>query len=375
MDMTFIQWVGALGQVLLVVAVSFVVLCALTSLVRFQLMSERAMELDELGTGQEHEFRMVVMNQITAARRARKPITVLLLRTPPESAPLPDVETFLKSQLRTDDAVMVCGDNLVGILLMCGSEKSDVAARRAHEQAIGASIAGAAAWRMGVAGYPEHGYKTSEVYTRALTMVDDSAKNNVLITGMAQPEAVEEKSTAPSDSLDPVTGLISEDKMIGLMRRYIAQVRKSERPVSLIYFEIDQLDRVVAQYGKAMFDDALKELARLLDKDIRESDIIARFGQGGFVLTLASSPSAAMMVAQRIMFDVRKNAFNAGNGVKMSLSAGVAGYPDVIGTVVQYFVAAEAALQNARQRGKNQCVKYDRNMPVHTEDEKVTDHL
>jgi len=375
MDMTFIQWAGALGQVLLVIAVSFVILCALTSLVRFQLMSERAVEINELGAGQEHEFRMVVMNQINAARRARKPITVMLLRTPPDRAPLPDVETFLKAQFRVDDTVMVCGENLIGILLMCGSEKSDVAARRAHEQALGASIPGAASWRFGVAGYPEHGYKTSEVYNRALSLVDESVKNNTLISGMAKPEAVKEESTAPSDSLDPVTGLISEDKMIGIMRRYIAQVRKNERPVSVIYFEIDLLDRLVAQYEKAVLDEALKELARLLDQDMRESDIIARFGRGGFVLTLAASPSAAMLVAQRIMFDVRKGAFKAGNGMKMSFSAGVAGYPDVIGTVVQYFVAAEAALQNARQRGKNQCVKFDRNMPVFSEGEKNIEQL
>lgn len=375
MDMTFTQWLGALGQVLLVVAVSFVILCALTSLVRFQLMSERAMEIDELGTGQEHEFRLVVMNQITAARKSRRPISVVMLRIPPDAAAAPAVEAMLKPLLRSEDVVKVCGEHLVGILLMCGSERADVAVRRVHEQSLAAGVSGAGLWKFGVAGYPEHGYKTSEIYPRALSMIDEAAASGVLVSGMAAPEAVTEEAEPPAGSLDPVTGLISEEKMIGIMRRYIAQVRKTEKPASLIYFEIDQFDRVLSQYGQAVTNDALKELARILDEDARESDIIARFGAGGFVQTLAASPASAMLVAQRIMFKVRKNAFKAGNGMKLSLSAGVAGYPDVIGTVVQYFVAAEAALRNASQRGKNQCVKYDRNMPLHHENEKAVEHL
>ena len=45
------------------------------------------------------------------------------------------------------------------------------------------------------------------------------------------------------------------------------------------------------------------------------------------------------------------------------------------GTVAQYMVAAQEALQTARQRGKNHCVKYDRNMPIPSEGEKAVEHL
>lgn len=375
MDMSFTELLGALGVTLVVVAVSFAVLCALISLVRFQLMTEKSRELEELGTGQEHDFRMVIMTQIAAARRAKRPITVMLLRLPESGATTAEAEAFVRPLVRGSDVIMVCGERLIGFLLMCGSDKSDTPTRRIAEQAIASSIPGASGWRFGVAGYPDHGYKTSEVYNRALTMIAEAESAGTLIAGMAAADAVADETSPTQGTIDPLTGLISEQHMIGIMRRYIARERKADNAVSLVYFDVDQFDRLLDQYGKGTTDEMLKELAAYLDQSIRETDIIARFGEAGMVVSMSAPPAAAAVAAQRILFAVRKAAFKAGNGMKVSLSAGVAGYPDVIGTVVQYFVAAEAALQNARLRGRNQCVKYDRTMQIHSEGEKELEHL
>ncbi|HMO05340.1 MAG TPA: GGDEF domain-containing protein [Kiritimatiellia bacterium] len=373
--MTITDWMGALGQTAVVVVIAFVLLCAVTSWVRFQLMSESAREAEELGVGEDKAFRMAVLNGIAAARRARAPISVALLRLPAQSAPMDAVEALLGRTLRATDVVQSCGDGVVGLLLQCGSERVPVVVDRLVREAVGAGLTGAAAWRFGVAGYPEHGFKTSVLYPRAQAMLAEAAERGVKVAGMADPEAVAEAKTADPGLLDPVTGVVNEERMIGVMRRYIAQERRAERAVSMIYLEIDQMDRLTAVHTEPTMQAMLKELAGMIARSTRESDMLARFGAGGFVLAMATTPVAAMAIAQRLVTEVRKHAFAAGSGMKVTISAGLAGYPDVVGSAVHYFVAAEAALKQARVRGRSQCVAYDPSMVTRSMQDAETPHL
>lgn len=375
MDMSFTDWMGALGQTALVVVIAFALLCAVTSWVRFQLMSESAREAEELGIGEDKAFRMGVLNGIAAARRARAPITVLLLRPPAHAAPSDAVEVFLRQALRATDVVQSCGDGVTGILLQCGSERAPVVVERLVRDAVDAGLAGVADWRFGVAGYPEHGFKTSVLYPRALAMLAEAAQRGVRVAGMADPDVVAEVKTSDPGLLDPVTGVVNEERMIGVMRRYVAQERRAERAVSMIYLEIDQMERLTAVHAEATMQAMLKELAGMITRSTRESDMLARFGAGGFVLAMATSPAAAMTIAQRLVTDVRKHAFAAGSGMKVTISAGLAGYPDVVGSAVHYFVAAEAALKQARVRGRSQCVVYDTSMTTRSMQDAEAPHL
>lgn len=375
MDMTFTDWMGALGQTALVVVIAFAVLCGVTSWVRFQLMSESAREAEELGFGEDKAFRLSVLNGIAAARRARAPISIVLMRLPPEAAPQDAVEAYLRRSLRTADLVHGCGHGMVGLLLQCGSERAPVVVERLVREAAGAGVAGAHEWRFGVAGYPEHGFKTSVLYPRALEMLARAEQNRVRVEGMADPEAVAEAKATEPGLLDPVTGVVNEERMIGVMRRYIAQERRAEHAVSMLYLEIDQMERLTGVHTEATIHAMLKELADMIDHATRESDMLARFGAGGFVLSMPSTPAAAMAIAQRLVTDVRKHAFAAGSGMKVTISAGVAGYPDVVGSAVHYFVAAEAALKQARVRGRSQCVAYDPGMATRTAQEPEAPHL
>jgi diguanylate cyclase (GGDEF)-like protein len=375
MDMSAIEWWWAVGQTLLVTIIVFVLLCAATSWVRFQMMSESTLESEELGSGADRNFRTAVMNRIALARRERQPISVVLLQMLGDLLPAADLVNIIQPWLRSGDSAMVCGDHHVGLLLLCGSEKSESAVRRMVELAGSANIAGADRWHFGVAGYPEHGFKTSVLYSRAMTMAQDAASAGQLIAGMAPAEAVAEDVKTPSELVDPLTGLIREDKMIGVLRRYIAQERRANRPVSLIYLDVDQFERIREIHGENISNELIKELAGYIESNTRESDILARFGSNGFIVAMPVSPSSAMTAATRLVQSIRKIAFKSGRGIKITLSAGISGYPDVVGTAVQYFVAAEAALKNAKLRGRNQCVKYDPTMPLRTENEAPVERL
>jgi diguanylate cyclase (GGDEF)-like protein len=375
MDMTTAEWGVALGQVVFVVILAFVALCAATSFVRFQLMAEQAMEAEELGAGEERAFRLVVLNRIASARKARQPITVALLRLPHDGAPTAEIEAYLKARLRAGDMVMNCGNHTLGLLLACGSDQAIHPATRVTDQAIALNLAGAVHWRFGVAGYPEHGTKTSQLYTRAADCLADAETRRERAVGMADAAEVADDDTPPPNLADPVTGLIREEQMIPVMRKFIAQERREERRVAMAYLRIDQFDLLKTRHGAAECDRMLKELATVIETGLRARDLPARFGPDGFVVVITTSPEAALLAVQRLGQDVRKRAFTAGPGMKVSLSAGVAGYPDVLGTAVQYFIAAEAALKQAQTRGRSQYVVYDPSMPIASVGEKSVDAI
>lgn len=363
METTVISWWGVIGQTLLVIAGSFVVLCIVTSLVRFQLMAEAADEARELGLDEERGFRLKIMNQIARARKEREPVTVMLARIPDGTLPLDEAARHLKSALRSTDDVMACGDGLVGLLLLCGSDRAEAIVQRIMAPEACGALDGADRWHFGVAGYPEHGHKTSALYDRALTNLDEAASHGHRIAGMAAPEEVAEEKTAPAHLADPLTGLIREDKMINVMRRYIAQARRADQPAAIAYLEVDQFARLAEQTGPDQADQIIKELAGELDRRLREQDLLCRFGAAGFVIGLQATPAATVKLVQRITAAVRKHTFGAGGGVKITLGAGVAGHPDVQGTAIQYFVAAETALHQAQTRGKHQVARYDASAP------------
>lgn len=364
MEMTAAEWWSAIGQTALVVAISFVVLLVVTSLVRFQLIAEAATEARELGGEEEKGFRLLVMNQIAKARKARQPITVMLLRHPASGAPAADIRATLKTSLRATDTVMACGENLTGILLLCGSDKSGIVIDRITAPDRCGALAGVAEWTFGVSGYPEHGFKTSELYTRALGMIDEAEKSGQRVAGMATPDDVTEERPVPENMADPLTGLVREGSMINTMRRYIAQARRVDQPASLAYLQIDQFAKIAEQLKDEGAQQLIKEVAAVMDGQFRESDLLCRFGPGGFVVGMNVAPAPAMLVIQRISNMVRKQVFRVGSGTKVTMSAGIAGYPEVQGTAVQYFVAAEAALGQARVRGRNQIVCYHPAMQI-----------
>ncbi len=375
MEMTAAEWLSALGQTALVTIIVFVVLCIITSLVRFQMMTEAAAESEELGLDEERSFRLLVMNQISAARKAREPLSVVLLRIPPDGSPQPDVEQRIKTHLRSSDMVMSCGDQLIGMLLLCGSEKIERVMKRVMEDEANGNLAGLDRWHFGVAGYPEHGFKTSELYARAAQMLEEAEQNKRLIAGMAPPEEVAEEKSAPDGMVDSLTGLVSEDKMINTMRRYIAQARRVDKEASLIYIQIDQFEQLAGRLKEGVSDALIKELAGFIDRQFREQDLLCRFGSAGFVAGLMVRPEDAMAVTQRVASSVRKKVFAAGSATKLTISAGIAGYPDVQGTAVQYFVAAEIALQQAQGRGRNQIVRYEPAMQAKIRTESSADRL
>ena len=111
--------------------------------------------------------------------------------------------------------------------------------------------------------------------------------------------------------------------------------------------------------GHAAGDSALRHVAGILQSAVREKDLAARIGGEEFAVWMPDTPLAeGMEVAERIRRAVETTMWRwNGSAYAMTVSCGVAAYPDTVGDVNNLRSAADAALYRAKEAGRNRVEK------------------
>ncbi|HXI01974.1 MAG TPA: diguanylate cyclase [Candidatus Saccharimonadales bacterium] len=144
-----------------------------------------------------------------------------------------------------------------------------------------------------------------------------------------------------------------------LHHRLDEELSRSERhgvPLSAVMLDLDHFKKINDSHGHAVGDNALRDVAAILRKHIRKSDIAVRYGGEEFVLVLFSTDAeAARMVAERVRADVEQLAVrHAGGEVHLTVSVGIASFPENgIKTVDDLMRRADEALYKAKGAGRN----------------------
>ena len=125
---------------------------------------------------------------------------------------------------------------------------------------------------------------------------------------------------------------------------------------SLLMVDLDHFKRLNDAFGHAAGDAALRHMAQIFARTLREGDVAARVGGEEFVLLLRGAEQpVAIEVAERVRRATAEGKLAwAGAELGLSCSIGVASYPDPIREIANLMVAADAALYRAKQAGRNQ---------------------
>ncbi len=158
---------------------------------------------------------------------------------------------------------------------------------------------------------------------------------------------------------DPLTGLNNRRAFISESNRILDLAKRHGEPLSLLMLDIDNFKKINDTYGHDVGDLVLKKLAEVIKKNVRSSDIPARFGGEEFVILLPKTDEkGALLVAERIRKDFRNASVQVdGKNVWTSVSIGVAafgGSEDLDALVKK----ADEALYQAKNSGKDRVVIY-----------------
>ncbi len=158
---------------------------------------------------------------------------------------------------------------------------------------------------------------------------------------------------------DGLTGLYNHREFYQSLRKELERARRYRHTLSLLMIDVDDFKRFNDRHGHPAGDFALRNVANLLRKCARTSDILARYGGEEFAVILPeSTPAGALMVAERIKLEVAGHNFNqnAEESVHLTVSIGIYSSENGDVTEDQIVSLADEASYIAKTAGKNQVV-------------------
>jgi diguanylate cyclase (GGDEF)-like protein len=155
---------------------------------------------------------------------------------------------------------------------------------------------------------------------------------------------------------DDLTQLYNSRYLNQVLRREAKRASRSGRPLSLLFLDLDGFKGINDTHGHQAGSRALVEAAAVIRRCARETDVVARFGGDEFAIILPDTGSeGAAAVGDRVRERLGEHPFLEANGLKLRLTAsvGVATLPDVAASAEELVRAADMAMYQVKESGKN----------------------
>jgi diguanylate cyclase (GGDEF)-like protein len=158
---------------------------------------------------------------------------------------------------------------------------------------------------------------------------------------------------------DPLTGLYNVRHFYRMLDSEVARTNRYSEQFSLILFDIDNFKSINDTYGHQAGDEVLAMVAEILARSSRQTDIMARYGGEEFIAILPNTPkNEAFNLGMRIKGAVDERDYLNGKGIKVTLSGGVASFPDDAADAKALLYAADMAMYDAKAEGKDRICLY-----------------
>lgn len=167
---------------------------------------------------------------------------------------------------------------------------------------------------------------------------------------LALQQQLQEQSTQ-----DPLTGLFNRRYLVDAMARELARCAHAGLPLSILLVDIDHFKRINDGFGHQAGDAVIVHLAQLLRQQARVGDVVCRYGGEEFLLLCPEMPQAAALErAQQYRASFAAQPLLVGNAsIPVTLSAGVATFPEHGDSANALIRSADEALYRAKDLGRN----------------------
>jgi diguanylate cyclase (GGDEF)-like protein len=154
---------------------------------------------------------------------------------------------------------------------------------------------------------------------------------------------------------DPLTGVLNRRSLIERLDAGCLRARARGLPISLLFIDLDHFKLINDSFGHQAGDACLRAIIDPIHAELRQSDVIGRYGGEEFVVILSSADAAAAHpIAQRILERVAKVRVEGfGKPIELTCSIGVAA-SDTLGVWGEQLLSrADAAVYAAKRSGRN----------------------
>jgi len=170
---------------------------------------------------------------------------------------------------------------------------------------------------------------------------------------------------------DGLTQLYNRKFLDENLKILIPQIKRDKKNIGLLMLDMDHFKAVNDEYGHDIGDKVLKELSRILEENVRESDILVRYGGEEFMVLLigVDSEESALAIAHKIGAKVRENEIDvyAGTTIKKTISMGLSMFPEDSSSFETVVKNADIALYEAKSNGRDKVVRYTKEQKTSVE--------
>jgi len=160
---------------------------------------------------------------------------------------------------------------------------------------------------------------------------------------------------------DGLTNLYNRRYLEQRLSKELSAARRFRRPLTVIMGDVDHFKKLNDTFGHQAGDHALRRVSETLSAGLRDYDLVARYGGEEFAILLPSTPrTRGISTADRLRQSVQESdiAFR-GERLPVTMSLGVAAYPEDASEGEALMRSADQALYEAKRRGRNQVCAFE----------------
>jgi diguanylate cyclase (GGDEF)-like protein/excisionase family DNA binding protein len=177
------------------------------------------------------------------------------------------------------------------------------------------------------------------------------------LAAMLQSAAIRFSRAEVEAITDGLTGLYNHRYLHERLEEELKRAQRRKSALSLLFCDCDHFKIYNDTYGHKAGDAALTRIARIIESRSRRVDLAARYGGEEFVLVLIDTgTAAALLVAERIRAEVE--AAGVKGGQPLTISIGVAGYPESAAARDELLDKADWAMYAAKGAGRNRVLAF-----------------
>lgn len=167
---------------------------------------------------------------------------------------------------------------------------------------------------------------------------------------------------------DTLTGLPNRVMFNQRLNHAIVQAQRRNQRIAVLFIDLDRFKVINDTLGHETGDELLREVAKRIKENLRESDTVARFGGDEFVVLTedVSNPVSVGSLAHKLITALSSGFMLFGNDYHVTASIGISTYPDDSRDMQTLLKNSDIAMYRAKEHGRNSFQFYSAQINTHS---------